>query len=1375
MVSKRLKGLNKLAAILICGIAFGIVFVHPKSVAQPVENRSAPVATFQGIQKTNQTTTNKSVTTINSTLFPPITAGLIRYWPNLFDAHDQVTGVEGHVMGVLPYELPAVGEDITFGRSTGWVQLKPPITNAVHTLTAWVYLSTQSALRWTLFTQEAGMSTWRLFGEAVNKPGQRLVISQPNTPEDAEAETFTLNLGEWFHLAVAHRDDGTSIVWKNGERILVGKSKRPWPAEAPSLIVGNAIMGTQPAQADIRALSVYDRILTDQEINQLSSLGVPEARSARPSDARLQAMARPVSPTISKLITTNRPHGWLYQRYTTEQGLPGNLVQALLQSREGYLWVGVDGGLARFDGMNFRSFDQRNTPALRTTGDDILCLSEEKNGTLWAGTFGGLLRIRGANPLPESDRPAPRTAPGSGALTSATSLVGALEITAFTNGLPELFIRHLVPDQDGWLWIAAMRNQHPRGPFVIRRYQPATGASSSTVAVPGRVERMEATARGLWIATAQPAQLLFWDGRADTPTVAATLRTGLWSDANGSPPSVHLSNASCLPPETQVRIWISGNPIATWWAELYADKGFPSFYWQSVPRGTLNATLTAGAASNETYLGGRSGLLRVAGDRLESIATPELPAAPNIVSICRTREGNLWFGTEQDGLHMVQEKLIRVFTTQDGLEANDIHTVSVSEGTNLWVGSTLALQSWQPGSSTVRIQQHLACQTRTADGTIWGVFSPSGESLGRVISNKVEMLTTGLRFHPANTLLAGQDGRLWIAHQNGLAWVWPECYARSADGAWRPKPEFEGKAAGQLLKERDLPKAEIVGIVEDRSGGIWIGSRGGGITRLTLEKTDPERKGIPPLDHPTGILKKEIFTTSDGLASDTSWPALQDSEGSLWVLGERNLTRYRDGRFQAVQSEQGFPDDSVSGAIEDGLGYLWMTGRKGLHRVSQSELRSFFEGKIQRISSLTLGVREGLLTPECATAQYPTLAKTADNHIWVATRSGLATFDPQRVQLQTQPLPVVIERLLVNKKETPFVARNAALADSMAKKRGSNDSAQFDLPEGSGRQLEIHFAAICLTGLEGITFRYCLDGYDSDWSEPGYLRAAFYMNLKPGDYRFRVQGTRNRDQWGESEAVLQFSIAPYFWETRLFFVLVAVGVVLAALGLHWRRVVALSQQHDLQRREAMAAERVRIASDLHDDLGPTLTKISILGEAAKLHSPPGSPALTALDRIASNARELAASISVLNWATNPSYDSLENLAAYLREQIGRQLEDSGVRMRLDFQESLPAISLSSTFRRNVVLMAKEAINNALRHSGATEIAVTLRVLENQRLELSIRDNGRGMAQTPTPGNSGNGIANLRRRAKELQGETIIQSELGKFSCIQISIPLMMRD
>ncbi|MBL9167612.1 MAG: hypothetical protein JNN07_07710 [Verrucomicrobiales bacterium] len=1360
------------------GIGCCIALTITNGIAQTVDDRSPTTPLLAPAAASTDQIQHQDLRSNVLVPKPPITAGLIRYWHNLFDARDQVTGTEGTVRGVLPPPTPTLDQETIFERSTGWVELKPPITNAIHTISVWVHLNVPSALRWTLFSQEAGLANWRLFGETRNENDKLvLMISQLGKTEEPNPESFMLERGQWHHLAVAHLDDGTSRVWKNGERVLVGRVKRPWPSEASALLVGNSIRGNQPTHAAMRALGVYDRILTDTEIKLIHSFGVPPASVPGGSAARSQAMARPVSPKVSRLISTNRPHGWFYQRYTTEQGLPGNMVQALLQSREGYLWVGVEGGLARFDGMNFRSFDQRTTPALRITGDDILCLAEEKNGTLWAGTFGGLLRIRGAKPVRENSQ----SLVGSPAIdshqTSATSLVGAIEITAFTNGLPELFIRHLLPADDGWLWMAGERNESPRGPFVARRYHPATGVSSGSVAVPGRVERMQATPEGLWIATAEPAQLLFWDGRAHSLTVAAKLSTGLWSDATGSPPSVHLSSAQCLPPETQLRIWISGDPITTWWAEVYADKGLPSFHWQSVPRSTLNATLTAGSSPSEIYLGGRSGLLRARGDQLESIAIPELPAAPNIVSLCQTREGGLWFGTEQDGLHLVQERLIRVFTTQDGLAANDIHTISVTEGTNLWVGSTLALQSWQPGrSSQAILPHHVACQTRTGDGTIWCVFSPSGESLGRVVSsNKVEMLITGLRFHPANTLLAGQDGRLWIAHENGLAWVWPECYVRTPGGKWQPKPEFEGRAAGQWSIGRELPDAQVVGIVEDKSGCIWIGSRGGGVTRLTVDKPDNNQKGIPPLDHPTGILKKETFTTADGLASDSSSPVLFDREGTLWVLGQASLSCYRNGRFQIVRSEQGFPDDSVSGAIEDGLGHVWLTGRKGIHRVSPSELRAFFDGKTPRISSLTLGVPEGLLTPECATARNPTLARTPDNHIWVATRNGLATFDPRRVDLQTQPLPIVIERLLVNKREFAFTAHNAVGSDVSAEPQSDGENLQFELPEGSGRQLEIHFAAICLTRLEGITFRYRLDGYDSEWSEPGHLRAAFYMNLKPGNYRFRVQGTRNRGQWSERESILDFTIAPYFWETRLFLGLVIVGIILAVLGLHWRRVVALSQQHDLQRREAMAAERVRIASDLHDDLGPTLTKIAILGESAKLQSPSGSPAVPTLDRIARNARELAASISDLNWATNPSYDSLENLAAYLREQVARQLEDSGVRMKLDFQESLPAMSLSSTFRRNIILMAKEAINNALRHSGASEIAVTLAVIDNRMLQLTIRDNGCGMTLLPSPGHSGNGTANLIRRAKELHGTTTIQSEPGSFTRVHVSVPLVAPD
>lgn len=1313
----------------------------------------------------------------------PVTNGLVRYWPNLFEARDEVTGAEGQVMGVIPARETGSADDTLFDGINGWVQLRPAITNEVNTLAGWFRGSrTQSFFDWAILGQQSeGKDGWWVYGGSASPDAFSATLKQSAASKDSGGERFVMDFGAWNHLAIARSSTGTTTVWRNGRQVVTETKPSLWPAQSPFLIVGNRLQGDQGFRAEIRGLCVFDRVLSDHEVRALYEAGVGEA-IVKNYPPRLRSTARAMPEEVSRSLTASRPEDWSHRRFTTEQGLPGNMVQVLLQSREGYLWIGVEGGLARFDGRSFRSFDHRNTPAMRTTGDDILSLAEAEDGALWAGTFGGLVRVRGAT-VAEEDHlsSAPHQHPRS-AQVQSTSLSGRLEFTAYTNGLPEAFVRQIVPTGDGWLWIAGVRNQSPRGPYVVRRYNPSTGLTSAKVTVPGQITTMGWRSNGVWISTTKPTQLLFWDGQAEMPTVLASLGWPAWSQKDSTPPTVRVAANPCFPPSTALHTWTAGMPVSAWLAELDAGNGVQSSHWQwrngSIPEVCLEASDPYG----DLFLGGSGGLMRLRNLQMESILTPNLPKAPHIVALCSTREGGVWFGTEEDGLHLTYEKLVQTFTTKDGLPGNEIQCIATDSGGNLWVATDRGLSKWQPKQGLLTDSRRICCMISPPNGPEWCVWERTGDPIGRISSEgKVEPYFAGLAINEANAMVMSTQGKLWVAHSAGLSWIRPEAFRRDQDGVWRPHGVQASAFAGNLRCGRELPGAEAVGVIEDRDGTLWVGSKGGGLTRIVrrapggLTNTSDRAAFAtsPDPDSSNDTLELKTFTTQDGLAVDYCFPALIDNHGALWISGAGGLTRHQNGRFQAIRPENGLPDDILSAAIEDGLGYLWFAGRKGIHRLSLSELEDYFSGRRQRVSTLSLSVREGLITPECTIEIFPTLAKTSDGHIWVATRSGVASFDPRRAEIHARSVPVIIERLVVNRQDATFDSHNSINTTQRGTQRPPDAAKLTSLPAGSGRRVEIHIAAISFNEPERVEFRYRLDGHDTDWSEPGDLRVAFYTNLRPGKYLFRAQATRNHGQWSDQEATLRFVISPHFWETNAFVALIVGTLCIGALGYHLRRLVLLRQQHAVERRESLTAERVRIAADMHDDLGPTLTQIAILGEAAKRQIHNGSDVYPTLDRISQSARNLAMSVSDLNWATNPSYDGLDNLAAYIREQAARQLEDGQIQARLEFQDTFPDVHLSSTFRRNLILIAKEAINNALKHAHPTEVSISLHVSQG-RMRLCIANDGRGaLVLQQGLGRPGNGLDNMKRRAAELGGTLTLHAAPGERTTVELDVPLVL--
>src|SRR6185369_15286303 len=240
------------------------------------------------------------------------------------------------------------------------------------------------------------------------------------------------------------------------------------------------------------------------------------------------------------------------------------------------------------------------------------------------------------------------------------------------------------------------------------------------------------------------------------------------------------------------------------------------------------------------------------------------------------------------------------------------------------------------------------------------------------------------------------------------------------------------------------------------------------------------------------------------------------------------------------------------------------------HRVARRELEDFFAGRLAHVRALTLGASDGLLTPECSSLHHPTMAKTPDGHIWVATRHGLATFDPPQVRLDTQPLTAVIERVLVNRQ-------------GVAGTRLPPSDSPLTLPAGSGQRLEFHYTATSLLRADRVSFRYWLEGYEAEWSPETDLRLAFYTNLRPGAYRFHVKAANTYGIWNDQATGLSFVILPYFWQTTLFYILCGLAGAAVAALLHWRRLTSQRRLHELRHQQELTNEKARIAADMHDE------------------------------------------------------------------------------------------------------------------------------------------------------------------------------------------------
>jgi signal transduction histidine kinase/ligand-binding sensor domain-containing protein len=1220
----------------------------------------------------------------------PVTNGLIRWWPNLFDAHDEITGQEGVVMGLLPPVEDNAEDSTEFGPITAWVQLKSAITNQVFTFSFWVWPRDWGGR---LLGQESSEGEWffRSLGQS------RFFIDQEVIHEANQAEYAVIEAETWHHVAIARREDGTSSFWVDGIRKLDGRLPHPWPGTARWLTVGNPLQGgLEDFRGRIFDLCAFDRVLSDVEIQSLNARGLRK-RPAKNTAARRVAAIRPSTVEILTNVLSVSAQNWTHHHFTTEDGLPGTIVKAVLQAQNGYLWVGTEEGLARFDGKEFRAFTSENTPALKVIGQTVWSLAEERDGTIWAGIFGGLLRIRN------------------------------LEFTAFTNGLPQRFILQAEPAGDGSLWVAGFNAFVPRGPLTLRRYFPEAQTSSAELIVPGHLRRLVVATNGLWMATETPERIYFWNERSPAPSVLGMV---------GNAPSDFRFAKEILPANTQVRAWKHGPGPNDWWTSVTLNDSGPDFYWFSDAR--LNHAWVArwnGLASPvDSWLGVSYGLARLRGDVLEKLSLSEdSTAAPEISCLCANREGGIWFGTEQDGLHLLEEKLIRVFTKKEGLAGNDVRSIGVGPGGILWAATDGGLSRLRDDDLTIVRPGRLRGVATDQEGVPWCTHAIFGEG---ALYKAASGVILGLDWQDPNTLHFSRDGTLWVTCERGLTWIKPEHLKYDPDRkVWVPDPTATEPIFGRYAVGAELPKTFPLGLVEDTDGSIWMGTLGSGLFHVK-----------------DGRLKR--FTQNEGLPGDNCVPVHLDHTGALWIVTEAGLSRHAEGGFRNVSKKDGLPNDLFLDLIEDDLGNFWITGKRGIHRVTREDFDEFFAGRSKQVRSLTLGTRDGLLTPECSSYHYPTMAKTADGHIWVATRHGLATFDPTGVRFNAEPLPTTIERLVVNKEERAIGRLNPG--------------DQIKLRAGSGERLEVHFSAVSLSAADRIRFRYRMDGSDADWSAPTDLRLAFYTNLRPGPYRFRVAAANAHGVWNDHETTLEFVILPFFWQTTTFYSVIGLAAIALAGAFHQRRLAAQRRTQQIRLEKALLDEKSRIAADMHDELGATLTQIAILGEVAKSQTSNPGQTRSTLERISQAARDLTSGVSELVWATDPHNEALESLLAYLREHAASQLNDAAIRTSLDFPQTISNRQVSAIFRRNLLLILKEALNNIVKHSAATEVEVTCRVT-NSALTLEIHDNGGGFDPT-TPGN-GHGLANMQKRTADIGGQFRLRSAPGQGTSIDARVPL----
>jgi signal transduction histidine kinase/ligand-binding sensor domain-containing protein len=724
-----------------------------------------------------------------------------------------------------------------------------------------------------------------------------------------------------------------------------------------------------------------------------------------------------------------------------------------------------------------------------------------------------------------------------------------------------------------------------------------------------------------------------------------------------------------------------------------------------------------------------------------SVARVEV-ASPGILSLAEDREGNLWVGTRGGGLNQVRRRMIAMINSTAGLPFEVVQSVCQDSTGALWaVGGNGVLARNEAAKWVVQApattgqESYVTCVTATTNGPVW--IGTRGGGLYRWTEGTFH--DSGLR-----TSLQGKSLRSLLMSRSGDLWIGTD----ASDVLYRLR--------GEELKLFNLPPGRrfIRAMTEDSLGNIWVGAS-------------------------DGLL---VCVTGDTLVNKTTLSAAVSirclygaANGDVWIgFAGAGVGRLRAGQLTLFTTERGLPNDYVSQILRDERDSLWFASNQGIFRVRERDFEDLSNGTVARISPVVYGRSEGHPGLQASFDFCPASLRGANERLYFSMLSGLAEVQFDQARINFRPPEVFIERVTGDERTFAvyqvITATTATNATAPLELRNHDERAEVRFPPGL-KQVRFEFTALSFAAPENVQFRYQLEGLDVNWVEAGPRRFASYTHLPPGRYRFKVIACNNDGVWNKVGDTISVVFEPFIWETLWFKIAATVlsfGALsgLLVLGLRRRHRVEMER---VEHQRALEVERTRIARDLHDDLGVGLTEIGLLGDLAGTSHGLPEGSRERLQEITGRARTLAASLDEIVWAINPANDTSQSLVDYFFPYAQRLLGSASIRCRLEVIEPLPAGNLSAEDRHEFFHAYKEALNNIIRHAGATQVQITFSAAAGD-LMIRVADNGCGLEER---GNTGahHGLPGMRERLLRLGGRCDITSEGGSGTTVTFIIPV----
>ncbi|HEY7390857.1 MAG TPA: two-component regulator propeller domain-containing protein [Bryobacteraceae bacterium] len=950
-----------------------------------------------------------------------------------------------------------------------------------------------------------------------------------------------------------------------------------------------------------------------------------------------------------------------------EDGAFHGTPHALTQTTDGYIWIGTDAGLVKFDGVRFTPWAPGN--GQRLSNPATYALLGASDGTLWIGTASNLASWK-------NDR-----------------------LFEFTNASGR--INAILEDHAGRIWAARSRPIGPAGGFcqVAAKELQCFGTSGGMALRFGQALAEDSTGN-LWIGSS--GELLRW-------------KSGLWKFwyRKELAPYEDLAGIEAVAASGDDTLWVGFGSEGLGLKQLL--HGVPkTLALSGVNASKLQVSTLLVDNANSLWIGTHNdGIYRVRGSQADHFQSEDGLSGNAIESFYEDREGEVWAVTTK-GVDVFRDNRVASLSTREGLTADE-------------VGSVLALR----------------------DGT---VLIGNNGSLDFLDGNKVSALgrAKGLPGRLVTSLYEDHAGRLWIGVDRFLT-----VYERGRfqkinrpDGSPlglvtaltedRDHNMWAAVTSRQLFRVHDMRVREefttsqipYASVLEaDPGAGIWLGLDNGNLARYRSGRFEMYSL------HQTSRVRGLFI----------------DPDSSAWVATSNGIIRWKEGRWKTLTSKNGLPCDSILAAIRDDQRTLWAYARCGIMAIADSELERWWREPDSVIQVRFLDVFDGA-QPAPVDFQ-PAVSKSPDGKLWFANEATLQVVDARHWKANTIRPPVHIEELIADRKSY-------------------SPHANVRLPPRT-RDIEIDYTALSFVTPQKVRFRYKLVGRDIDWQEPGTRRQAFYSDLPPGSYRFQVIACNNDNLWNEAGAVLDFGVAPAYFQT-LWFRLLGAALGVAALTLAYRlRMAQIERSRAAQRDFALRViasqenERKRIAAELHDSLGQRLVIIKNLALLSLQSAGENNRVQQRIEEISSEASGAIGEVKDISYNLRPYQLDRMGLTKAIESLVRNVAAASGI----DITSMLGNIDsvFPPDLRINFYRIVQEGLNNIVKHSHATKASVSVESTED-RLSLTIRDNGNGGAAANSGAhNGGFGLTGMVERGQSLGGKTSIDAVPGQGTTVHFEV------